>query len=172
MRGWKNRALDVRDALLGLGSSILGWVPVILIFTAVLAGFIFLFGLWRSVTTVKFTNESAVNLQNVSVTDRTLDGVQRGLWSFSLPANDEAYRLTFGCCDYIVVKFQFETYEYELLCRYPDWEDFPEFSVVIHRSGFPYCEYPRAMLEPPCMRTDLKASGVERKKAVCEIPAN
>ncbi len=43
MRGWKNRALNLRDALLGLGSSMLGWVPVILIFTAVLAGFIFLF---------------------------------------------------------------------------------------------------------------------------------
>jgi hypothetical protein len=172
MRGFKNRALNLRDALLGLGSSMLGWVPVILIFTTVLAGFIFLFGLWRGVTTVKFTNESTVTLENTSVTDRTLDGVESRLWSFSLPANDETYRLTFGCCDYIVVKFQFEAYEYELLCRYPDWEDFPEFSVVIHRSGFPYCEYPRAMREPACMRTDLRVSEVERKKAVCEIPAN
>jgi hypothetical protein len=163
VRSLKNKLSNLRDGVFGLAESAIGYLSGFVSFLVVLAGFAVLWGLWRGVTTVEFTNESAAAVEGVTVTARSLEGEEEPLWNLRLPAGGGTYRFAFACCDYIVVKYRFRSFAYELLCRHPDWDDFPEYSVVIQVDGAPYCRYPRPTSEPPCTRIDLNAESGARK---------
>lgn len=130
--------LDIRDGLLGVGDALRKYIPHLLTGLGVFAGFIVLMA-WGATTTMRFENESEVDLRAVVIIDRTLEGVEKPLWQLDMRAGQTTYKFATGCCDWLVLRYKVGEQTYDRHCRISDWMETPDFSIVFPKEGPAYC---------------------------------
>lgn len=81
--------LNIRDGLIGLAGDIRNYLAHLFVGAGVvtcLVGVLFVLG---ATTIVKISNQSDLDVQDLVVHGRTLDGVETPLWKLDLPANEQ-----------------------------------------------------------------------------------
>lgn len=138
---------NFKDGLLGLIDHTRGYTPHLLVGLGVFSAFLVAWLLWAGVTTVEISNQSRIDLGEITIVDKSLEGVETPLWQIQVPSNQTTYRFTYGCCDRQILRYKIGTQSHDVHCRHSDWEEFPDFSMVFPENGPAFCPTCRWCLE-------------------------